>query len=631
MKALKITCYILVLIVLYSNSAFAWKTNKGNAVKMGTHERLTEYAVTNYTHLKRCPDQDDSNCDILKKIGLTFGLDEILTWGQKKEVWKWLILGADREDAGTLINMVTNSARFNNHFHNPLKDWESAGLSELIALPPFFLEGKSSLLWAQDSDYQSDPKWPEGDWTWEKTREYYYAALTGATDAERQAFFARMFKGLGHQAHLLQDKAVPAHVRNDAHPLPWHIEKWMADNPNVMRCLIEDHQTLDPSFVLDSCVQKDENGNIVLDESGNPVLKFKQVEVIKPEVLSMDTTDMILDPSYTSYYGTGRKLEKTSLLTDTDQYRVGDSPSASYSIGLAEYTNGNFFSPDTIFAETKDPDHRHFSPNPSRAITNLSELESNNIIPKTFVAEDGIPDGIKCIKKNAPGEEVDCLVRAGYLTDPSNNGESAIYERTFILDAPSHESYVKHLVPRAIGYSAALIDYFFRSKLEISPPDQYVYSIIDGGDIDLDDNTQYIRLLKAKVRNDTPDEEMLAGSLVAVTKYKKIIGYQPDLSSGSPTAEMREAEFSYSVSAPIEIASLSSTDPEEFTFDFLKPVVSIHYQLNWLKSKSRRRAMPNKTIKVINKIAIQTGYASPKGSILHQNRSKNPRSSTQAD
>ena len=36
-------------------------------------------------------------------------------------------------------------------------------------------------------------------------------------DSTRRALFAQLFKGLGHQMHLVQNIAVPYHVRNDAH------------------------------------------------------------------------------------------------------------------------------------------------------------------------------------------------------------------------------------------------------------------------------------------------------------------------------------------------------------------------------------------------------------------------------
>ncbi len=98
-----------------------------------------------------------------------------------------------------------------------MKPWSQAGLNDIWT-------GESSLLWAQDGAYQQN--FPDGDWSWQKIREYYYIALTGkdfsglgaAPDkTKREEYFAQTFKGLGHQMHLIQDAAQPDHVRNDAH------------------------------------------------------------------------------------------------------------------------------------------------------------------------------------------------------------------------------------------------------------------------------------------------------------------------------------------------------------------------------------------------------------------------------
>jgi len=464
-----INFFIIIFLIFhaFASTSLAWKTNKANPRELGTHEALSRYAAAFFSNLKTCTDSN-INCGELSKLGFDEGLDELLKWGKVKPAWQWLIIGADKEDAGQVwYNLATNTSRFNNHFHNPLKNWENAGLDDWI---PIHITGKSSLLWAQDSEYQSDTNflglitWPEGDWSWPKTRDYFYQALTATSEGDRQEFFARMFKGLGHQAHLLEDKAVPAHVRNDSHPMPWHLEKWIADNSYVLQCLMEDHQNLHPD-ILNDCTLIDENGDVVHDNSGNPVMIYPQVEVIYPDVLSLyvNSLDNPIDTSYDN-----KKLAKIALLTDTDQYTGVDlSKTEGYSIGLAEYTNANFFSDDTIFTEEYSPGHRHFFPYPSKAITNLSELEGNNILPKYVYSEDDIPEGVKCIKKNPPGEEVDCLVRAGYFTDLVDGKDYAVYKRSFILDAPVHESYVKHLVPRAVGYATELINYFFRGRLDI--------------------------------------------------------------------------------------------------------------------------------------------------------------------
>jgi hypothetical protein len=45
-------------------------------------------------------------------------------------LWKWIQDGADFEDAGSLLQALLGTARFNNHFHNPLAYLTEAGLSD---------------------------------------------------------------------------------------------------------------------------------------------------------------------------------------------------------------------------------------------------------------------------------------------------------------------------------------------------------------------------------------------------------------------------------------------------------------------------------------------------------------------
>jgi hypothetical protein len=72
----------------------------------------------------------------------------------------------------------------------------------------------------------------------------------------------------------------------------------------------------------------------------------------------------------------------------------------------------------------------------------------------------------------------------------------------------------------------------------------------------------------------TPNEEIQGCDsancvIQAVARYKRIPDYSPDLFNYPPDGEvMKGVEFSYSISAPVTITSLSSTIPAEFTFDF---------------------------------------------------------------
>jgi hypothetical protein len=119
-----------------------------------------------------------------------------------------------------------------------------------------------------------------------------------------------------------------------------------------------------------------------------------------------------------------------------------------------------------------------------------------------------------------------------------------------------------------VGYSAGLLNYFFRGALEISAPDRAVYGIADGSQ-----NPQQITAIRAGVMNTTPNEALGSGILQAIARYKLVPNYAPDLSNYPPDgASMQNAPYSYSVSAPLTlsdavIASLN-TMPTELAFDF---------------------------------------------------------------
>ncbi len=504
---MKKTYISLILFILFgfvfNNIALSWDNKT-------THMQLSKYAAENSV-------MDKNKGDYLKKLGFEGGLtEEFKINGVKKIVSDWIAEGANLEDAGNALNMLVNYGRSTNHFHNPLKPWSEAGLNDVLS-------GKSSLLWAQDGAYQQGRI--EGDWSWRKVREYYHLALTSIADLERQTNFAKTFRGLGHQVHLLQDKAVPYHVRNDAHP-------------------------------LDSALEKNRQFGARYFETWAKET-FPKLGDLKAFAPNPIVPMVSLNASYDG-------LVPITQFTDTKQYN-GTNPSTSFAIGLAEYTNANFFSDETLFAaEMYSPDHKHYFPYPKQSSTNLADYLNQNALPEVIYAEDGVQDLGFWIQKTGDGETITHFVKPRYWTtetyevDPSGSG---FYKKTFYLDEKCHEDYAKLLLPRAVGYSAGLLNYFFRGTLDVIMPDRIVYAIADGSAV-----PQQFTTIKAKVQNTTPNEAMGAGTLVAFAKYKKRIGYQPDLSADPPTAESREADFSYSVSAPITITSLPTLT--EFTFDF---------------------------------------------------------------
>jgi hypothetical protein len=398
------------------------------------------------------------------------------------------------------------------------------------------------LEWAQDTNTQT--AYPEGDQSWSTIRSLYFIALMETDYPMQSEMFAKIFKGLGHQMHLIQDMAVPAHVRNDAHPF---------ENPVDWFPIVGGYDYVHNTLYFENWAKKNDEAIYLLGST-----------VISPAL------------SYDLSYSPG--LSPISQLWDANVY-VQVNPSVTTAQGLSEYTNANFFSDDTIFSKERyadTPDDKHYFPFPNHDSTNVDELINDGIIPSDILSEDGVSDKKLYLKKDSHGETIDHFVRVGLLAYYCDTADliDHILPATCYLDEKCHEDYAAKLVPRAVGYSAALLNYFFRGAIEVTPPNDFVYSVIDGSATD-----QKFEYIKTNLRNATLDEEeMVDGTLVAVARYKRIINYSPDLSveiePGQPKqpnepldSSSRESEYSYSVSAQ-DTTLLNTSAPTEVTFDF---------------------------------------------------------------
>lgn len=409
-------------------SSFVFVKEVGSWNDKVTHKDLSKFAAENSV-------LDISKGNYMKNLGFSAGLSEKFIWNSKAQSGLlWLQEGAELEDDSSpgFPIIPGSTTRSFNHFHNPLKPWSQAGLDDTWT-------GESSLLWAQDGIDQQN--FPSGDWSWQRIRDYYHLALTSTTDAERQANFARTFRGLGHQMHLIQDAAQPDHVRNDAHPedaigLSYGIgfEKWAAMNRSFINYL-----------------------------ALTPLL---------PQVS--------LNVAYNN-------LAPITQFIDAEQYD-GTNPSTALSQGIAEYTTANFFSDDTIFAaESYSTDHRHYFPYPKKSSTDIQEYINQNKLPETVIAEDGVEDLGFWISKKTDGEIVEHFVKPSYFTRPVVDllgDNQKLYHLLFYRDEKCHEDYAKKLIPKAVGYSAGLLNYFFRGEIDMVPDYEagYGYRIVNKTD-----------------------------------------------------------------------------------------------------------------------------------------------------
>jgi hypothetical protein len=388
-----------------------------------THKYLNQYIAQNSIN-NFSLDQYLKN-----QLGIKTGvLTPLKSDEDSKRIWDWVRLGGQYEDE-------PGYSRSCNHFHDPLKEpWTDAGLS-VAGFSPF----KSSVIWAQDQGTIGSLF--GGDWSWKKARDSFYKGLTGLNKDDMDKNLADTFRALGQVMHLVQDSSVPAHVRNDIHiyfSLPlgikvgkYHYEVW-----------VDKHR-----------------GSLNLNPSQN--------DIFDPSILGI-------------FYESSAPIPIANIF-DTNKYD-GSNPNIATgrSIGLAEYTNANFFSEDTIFKNY---------PHPAYDDTSYPNIDWKH--PEIADAEDGKLDNRIYIRKTA-GEPVQRLASLSYISfDCIKKG---YYQFSpIVLDEKVYEDYASKLIPRAVGYSAGLLQYFFRGKLYVGflvpSVDQAIYNVGNANDTGRDIDT----------------------------------------------------------------------------------------------------------------------------------------------
>lgn len=311
----------------------------------------------------------------------------------------WLGEGAKRED---------NVLRFLNHFHNPLAaSWSQAGLLGSV--------GQSSILWAQNTG-QGSP-----GWSWRDVRQQYFDALTKGQRSDRDMALAGTFEGLGRQAHIVQDAASPGHARGDPH-------------------LFYNYESLVDSVQFEDAGTFESWLSGLVDVPGVPEPGWQR-----------------LDPNPLAPVAIAR-------LIDSDRYS-GANPAATTGalIGLAEYTNANFFSEDRIFTEN-DADPQKRFPFPNRGSVGEQDFDirvGNATVKRRYFVKVG--DGVTGYR----------LATVGFLRDYHQrfNLDRTRFRESPALDESVYRDYAARLVPRAVVYSTALIDYFFRGRVSASGDD----------------------------------------------------------------------------------------------------------------------------------------------------------------
>ena len=501
MKNQRLPSYISIafIVIAWVSQGLAFEKRMHQAVNEDIAKRtINGFSLDNY---------------LIDHLGFKDGIQELLNSYSEminqeitKETWKWLGEGGYMEDEPeNPLRYPTNSARNNRHFHDPLENWDNAGLST-----PIFT-AQSSLVWAQNQ-YQD----VGGKWSWHDAREYFYEGLSATGEAVKDSYFAKTFRALGQLMHLIQDASVPSHTRNDIHAI-YHFESWVED--------------------------------VRLNWSG----KYNSW-IAGPK--TYDSSILDLPPNALAPIPIAR-------IMDTDKYTRGNQDiesTKSSAIGIAEYSNGNFFSEDTCFAG------RYPFPNwlcvetvPYQIVDPRDPLRtvSRQYYKKDITVACGETNGGKGYRLSTVGFLKDYVLKyyptwVAYLRSR---------ERT-ALDTNVYGDYASLLMPRAVGYSAGLLDYFFRGELQVT-----TIPILHNNAIDS---------LRVKIKNITSTQETMSDGIFTLSyRYTPtggetdgswdIWGKGPVVSSGTLIYDGEETVIDFNLSNPIHFENYTSA---KFTLAF---------------------------------------------------------------
>lgn len=568
----------------------------------------------------------------------------------EQRVRSWLLRGAVREDDNDAILPVIGwysgdhrdpdpfgpILRATRHFYDPLYD-RAFDYPDYCATYTCM----KSIAWALG---RTNPLMPGSDvddtsrrnhFSWQDARNNYWWALVLKRDRQGDGYdsgdavldgFERMTRwtstinDLGHVIHLVQDAGQPQHVRNDAHGPPLAVA-WPESEADAAFEAYTDYRVLG-------------NRSAALATTpgpGNPLRRMHDDTLPTQNNLP---AIWLGSPNY--YPGGGDHVQFSTpvkFFTTRHIETGGDDTSLRNRRGLADLANRSFFTAGTLpgFRECQPPGTSGCVPTAGPTYP----LPPNDLSASDYT-EVAVPSGLRVhgrvvhlaeyaysitdpVAPNydhsvrtlaAYGDKVPLVTKGIWHDIIPDDLQPQFLESTGYLITYNNMRYTADvLVPRAVGYSAGLIDFFFRGRLEVTPIDQAIFAVLNQGDPHTMDANGYPRKtgdptkvfgfesVRLRVRNVTADiiesgtgttvPQVTGGAssrLVAIARYHRNACYKPDMSgervqafSGAITEPacatnlpVRTPYQEISVSAPLTLAvgELDGTTPVEKQFDF---------------------------------------------------------------
>jgi len=499
---------VFIIVLLFISYIFAKPAYCYNAE---SHKGISQKATVTSTGLY-LPDIGLKTADDELTMHLTD--DDRFITDKTYSVVDWVREGAEDEDD----TFSKNFARYRNHFYDPI---HQEGYSHL-----FVLTGEPVPVWALETkDFITQ------EYSFKDASDYLFKALTLTDQAERETYLAKTFYTLGHVLHLVQDMASVPHVRADSHG----------------------------GYII--------FGDVSLYESYT-----EKVFSIRFSGLDSPVYNML--PSKTELLNIGYPQVKFSQAYD---FWTTDNDK-----GLADFTNYNFVSEDTNF-------DTNYYPNPVPKLNQNGEVVKSTVTIETLY--EGInqplpmvefselqPNGVQQTYSEVLGKHKGAKATVDFISTDivdrytgetrenqrasslsifnadlnkynlcqeswPNSHELEICEKgKYTLNRFNFDAAHKFLIPRAVGYSAGLINYFFRGKLEMNLPEEGVYAIVDHAVTNkIDDGFTKVKM---KVKNVTPAidnvaQNMNGGEIILIARYHRNECYAADLSGESKSNQGR--------------------------------------------------------------------------------------------
>jgi hypothetical protein len=345
---------------------------------------------------------------VLAELGIAPSAIFPSTRGTTESMALLLESGAEAEDDG---------ARPIHHFYDPYSD-EGLRYIPLAQPSPDWILRQPSLGVQQ--------------YAYDMALSYFTQALTSSDNATRSMYWGSLFETLGHVVHHIQDMAQPQHVRGDPH---FH-RNWP---------IVGDRSLYE--FCTDDAVKNLPTG------CGAPL------SVARYNVVALGTARNYWTTRQTDIYGSRR--------------------------GLADFTNANFVSKDTNFRLIDDRlvlrSAEYPKPVPTGFHTRtLEELGVADVCerlrrdPKTFGRAGSCEIEFYSTEVHdaytgttAINERASSLSVFDQYLDLRPDGPTYRTDRLFTLNRYNYAAAHPFLISRAIGYSAGLIDHFFRGRIEL--------------------------------------------------------------------------------------------------------------------------------------------------------------------